>query len=231
MYSFFASDRIGNILILSGKEVKHYKVRRIQKKEEFIVFYNSKAYKCQFYKEEKGNILVKILEELKTKESTCILHLLVAVPVDIGVMDDILRFANETGFSTLRPVITSRSFHNKNIIERKRERWKNIVKESSKQAGRPVPLEILDPVDIYTAEVKGKGIVMDSRGIPVSLRDFKDFNEFTVAIGPEGGFSEEEIKILKEKGFTPIKLKPYIFRVETAVAVAGGIFSNLSLLS
>ncbi len=231
MYSFFASNRIGNILILSGKEVKHYKVRRIQKKEEFIVFYNSKAYKCQFYKEEKGNVLVKILEEVKTEESTCTLHLLVAVPVDIGVMEDVLRFANETGFSTLRPLITSRSFNNKNIIERKKERWKNIVRESSKQAGRPVPLEILDPVDIYTAEVKGKGIVMDSRGIPVSLREFKDFNEFTVAIGPEGGFSEEEIKILKKKGFTPIKLKPYIFRVETAVAVAGGIFSNLSLLS
>ncbi len=231
MYSFLASNRIGNILILSGREVKHYKVRRIQRKEEFIVFYNGKAYKCQFYKEEKGNILVKILKELKIEESTCTLHLLVAIPVDIRVMDDILRFANETGFSTLRPLITSRGFHNRNIIERKRERWVNIVKESSKQAGRPVPLEILDPVDIQAVEVKGKGIVMDSHGTPMSLKDLKDFDEFTVAIGPEGGFSEEEIKILKEKGFTPIKLKPYIFRVETAVAVIGGLLSNLSLLS
>ncbi len=231
MYSFFASDSIGNILILSGKEVKHYKVRRIQRKEKLIVFYNSKAYRCQFYKEEKGNILVKILEELKLEEINRTLHLLIAVPVNIGVMEDALRFANETGFSTLTPLITSRSFNNKDIIKRKRERWKNIVKESSKQAVRPVPLKILDPVDIHAVEVKGKGIVMDSHGTPISLKDLKDFDEFTVAIGPEGGFSEEEIKILKEKGFTPVKLKPYIFRVETAVAVTGGLLSNLSLLS
>lgn len=231
MYSFFAVDRIGNILILSGREVKHYKVRRIQRKEEIIVFHEGRAYKCLFYKEEENKIFVKILEEIKFEEDKPLLHLLIAVPKDIKTMDDILRFANETGFTTLRPLITSRSFRKEDVIRRKMERWKIIVEESSKQALRPVPLKILDPVDINHAEVKGKGIIMDSHGNYLSLGDIIKFNEFTVAIGPEGGFSAEEIEIMKNKGFLPVKIKPYILRVETAVAVCGGLFSNLSLLS
>lgn len=47
----------------------------------------------------------------------------------------------------------------------------------------------------------------------------------TLAIGPEGGFIEEEIASLQRVGFTPVALGPRILRVETAVAaVIGRLF-------
>ncbi|HRR28730.1 MAG TPA: RsmE family RNA methyltransferase [Victivallales bacterium] len=42
-------------------------------------------------------------------------------------------------------------------------------------------------------------------------------------VGPEGGFINDEIKKLKELGGNPLKLSPYILRIETA-ALAGIIF-------
>ena len=44
----------------------------------------------------------------------------------------------------------------------------------------------------------------------------------TLAIGPEGGFIEEEIASLQRIGFTPVALGPRILRVETAVAALLG---------
>lgn len=47
----------------------------------------------------------------------------------------------------------------------------------------------------------------------------------TLAIGPEGGFIEEEIASLQRVGFTPVALGPRILRVETAVtAILGRLF-------
>jgi 16S rRNA (uracil1498-N3)-methyltransferase len=42
-------------------------------------------------------------------------------------------------------------------------------------------------------------------------------------IGPEGGFSEREVELAKEKGVTPITLGPRILRTETAAIVASAL--------
>jgi 16S rRNA (uracil1498-N3)-methyltransferase len=42
-------------------------------------------------------------------------------------------------------------------------------------------------------------------------------------VGPEGGFTEGEVKLAKEKGFIPVKLGQRILRTETAAIVLVGI--------
>jgi 16S rRNA (uracil1498-N3)-methyltransferase len=42
-------------------------------------------------------------------------------------------------------------------------------------------------------------------------------------VGPEGGFTEEEVKLAKERGFIPIKLGQRILRTETAAITLTGI--------
>jgi 16S rRNA (uracil1498-N3)-methyltransferase len=44
-----------------------------------------------------------------------------------------------------------------------------------------------------------------------------------VVVGPEGGFTEEEVKWAKEKGFVPVKLGQRILRTETAAIALVGI--------
>jgi 16S rRNA (uracil1498-N3)-methyltransferase len=47
--------------------------------------------------------------------------------------------------------------------------------------------------------------------------------EIYIMIGPEGGFSEEEVKLAKKNGFIPIKLGQRILRTETAAITIIGI--------
>jgi 16S rRNA (uracil1498-N3)-methyltransferase len=44
-----------------------------------------------------------------------------------------------------------------------------------------------------------------------------------VVVGPEGGFTEEEVRWAKEKGFVPVKLGQRILRTETAAIASVGI--------
>ncbi len=226
MYSFFASDRIGNILILSGTEVKHYKVRRIQRKEKFIVIYKGRLYICKF-EAEKGNVIkAKILREIEPPSKSCNIKLYIGIPKEIKVMDNVIRFANETGIDVLVPVFSARSFGDKNRVLEKIDRWKRIALESSKQAVRPEPLLIEEPIGIDEIHLDCTGILLDSFGEGKSIHEYRGVKDISVVVGPEGGFSSAEVELLKEKGFSPVKLKPYIMRVETAVAVIGGILSN-----
>ncbi len=48
----------------------------------------------------------------------------------------------------------------------------------------------------------------------------------TLAVGPEGGFIEQEIESFQRAGFTPVRIGPRILRVETAVAVLLGRISG-----
>jgi 16S rRNA (uracil1498-N3)-methyltransferase len=49
------------------------------------------------------------------------------------------------------------------------------------------------------------------------------------AIGPEGGFTETEIAVARQQGWSIVTLGPRILRVETAalyLAAAGALFAN-----
>jgi 16S rRNA (uracil1498-N3)-methyltransferase len=54
----------------------------------------------------------------------------------------------------------------------------------------------------------------------------KKYRKILYIIGPEGGFTEEEIDILEEKGGLPITLGKRILRAETAAIVVGGYLVN-----
>ena len=49
----------------------------------------------------------------------------------------------------------------------------------------------------------------------------------TIAIGPEGGFSDEEVEILKEFGFETVTLGPRILRAETASMYACSVVCDI----
>ena len=48
------------------------------------------------------------------------------------------------------------------------------------------------------------------------------------AVGPEGGFSEEEIQLSVQKGWSPVLLGPRILRTETA-GIAAAVWINTIL--
>lgn len=106
-------------------------------------------------------------------------------------------------------------------FEKKKERYMKILKEASEQSHRLAIPNLYGVVDIshlpsfafskqnYVAYEK-----LSDHGVIFPF--LKEKSSITYFVGPEGGFSEEEIDILVKQGFTPISLGGRILRCETA---------------
>ena len=106
-------------------------------------------------------------------------------------------------------------------FEMKKERYQKILKEASEQSHRLTIPNLYGVVDIshlpsfafskqnYVAYEK-----LSDHGVIFPF--LKEKSSITYFVGPEGGFSEEEIDILVKQGFAPISLGGRILRCETA---------------
>lgn len=139
-------------------------------------------------------------------------------------MDFIVEKAVELGVGTIVPMRTERTVP---VVtekeERKISRWMRIANSASKQCGRrelPVVSDIRDFKDALLEPNRTDLVIfaaLDKDAIPLKnvLKDLDNRN-IVVFIGPEGDFSENEIKMAKEKGWTISSLGQSVLKVETA---------------
>lgn len=228
MHVFYSKERKGNILILEGGEVKHFRVRRIEKEEEFGVIYEGKIYLCKVEREEKSRVICKIVGQLETKEPPKNITLYQCITVELKTMDTIVRQITELGVKKFVPVISERSFRKKETIKKRLEKWKKIAVEAMKQAKRPVHLQVSEPMELEELEpIHEENIVLDNFYEGIKVRNVNLTAEnFGIVVGPEGGFSEKEGRILREKGFKSVILEPYTLRSETAAVSIVSILMN-----
>jgi 16S rRNA (uracil1498-N3)-methyltransferase len=143
-------------------------------------------------------------------------------------MDGIIRHATELGAERIVPFLAERSVPRwrPEQLPRKRERWQKIAVEASRQCGRS---DIPEVGEIVTFErmlrdVSESGLRLipweeeTTTGLREVLRDpaRAGMTEFVLAIGPEGGFSAEEIDQARQAGFLSVSLGRRVLRVETA---------------
>jgi 16S rRNA (uracil1498-N3)-methyltransferase len=139
-----------------------------------------------------------------------------------------LQKCTEVGAAAFVPVISSRSLvQEKQGVEQKRERWEAILKEAAEQSGRGrIPrleaalnfkeaLAALHTHDLALAAWEEE----HSIGLRTLLRG-RPLHSVALLIGPEGGFSSEEMEAARAAGAVPISLGRRILRMETAAVVA-----------
>ena len=118
-------------------------------------------------------------------------------------------------------------------------RWRRIALEAAQQSNRADVPEIKTPVtftEFLSSYGKGDLKILlwegeKEHGIKDILKNTKDVKSVAVVIGPEGGFSENEVKIAVEKGFTSVSLGESILRTETApIVILSIILYELGLM-
>ena len=140
-------------------------------------------------------------------------------------MDEIISQATQLGVSEVFPVISERTQVRSTA---KVDRWNKIARESTKQCGRTVPPVVSEPADLQRSLEARNGsdlkiILYENQSdllgdyMNSSCRSVRAINIF---IGPEGGFSEREITMAEEKGYTALGLGERILRAETAAVVS-----------
>jgi 16S rRNA (uracil1498-N3)-methyltransferase len=114
------------------------------------------------------------------------------------------------------------------------ERWRRLALQASEQSRRATPPEISDTIKFregltLPAEFK---IVLSEAEEQIRLREItrtSEEGEGLLAIGPEGGWTEEELRLFQKEGWLSASLGPTILRAETAAIAATAI--TMSVLS
>jgi 16S rRNA (uracil1498-N3)-methyltransferase len=146
-------------------------------------------------------------------------------------MDLVVEKATELGVARIVPVVSERSLDDPG--EAKLERWRRIARTAAQQSGRP-DVPVVDAPTAWSALFAGAGkpgtlaLVPWELAPPEPLRDvlphaLEGVTRVLVAIGPEGGFGDEEIALAERAGARPISLGRRILRTETAGLVVCGI--------
>ncbi len=113
------------------------------------------------------------------------------------------------------------------------EKWKRIALETSKQCGRNMITEINTVMDFSNSlkSVENYDLSLfacsqsDSNNLKNILQEHQKVNSIISFIGPEGGFTSEEIRMAREAGCQFVSLGERILRVETAAIAISTILS------
>lgn len=142
-------------------------------------------------------------------------------------MDLIVQKATELGVDRIIPVIAERSeVHlDRERSEKRLERWRRIVIESAKQSERLTLPAIDMPKTLVALLAESDGPVVafverDARPIRDALQALGSPASVTVVVGPEGGWSDDERRLLEQSNASCVSLGRRVLRAETA-AIAG----------
>jgi 16S rRNA (uracil1498-N3)-methyltransferase len=146
-----------------------------------------------------------------------------------------IQAATEVGVSGVIPLQAARSISRWSgpKLEKGVTRWTTIVREASKQAIRSWVPDVAPPVS--PAELVGDGhhvLVLDPRA-EVRLADAvravpEDARRIVLAVGPEGGFTPDELDRWERSGATPVILGDTVLRTSTAGPAAIAV-ANVAL--
>ncbi len=214
-------------------EQSHYlvSVMRLQSGDNILVF-NGKdgEFDCTLFVESKKTVIIEINEQTRKFESVPDIWLLFA-PLKKDCTDFVIEKATELGIAKIVPVITKYSISDKV----KTFRYQTQAIEAAEQCRRlDVPI-ISDAINfdklLNTWDENRTLYYMDETlaGQPVCEAFCNASAPLAFLIGPEGGFSEQELILLRSKKYAKgVKLGKRILRAETAALSAISCWQALS---
>lgn len=228
----------GQIISLSESASQHVgRVLRMQTGDEIILFDGANnEYEATISEVNKNTVKVQIINTRTINlESPLKIHLAQAIPKG-DKMELIIQKAVELGAAIITPLLTKHcAFHlDAKRLQKKQAQWQAIAISACEQSGRnqiPIIAEHCNLLK-YLKECQTKTKLILYPNAQKSWRQYADISEsVSILIGPEGGFSTEEVNLALDNNFIPLKLGPRILRTETAaiasISILQAIFGDL----
>ncbi len=175
-----------------------------------------------------------LLHEELEAETSLPLHLLLAI-FKFDHLEWGIEKATELGVEKITPILARRTEKHLQLASVKRvDRWRRIALEASKQSRRTTVPEIVDPTQLKPAlvgETSPHRILLSeleqatplARALQGASSPSADLAPIALAIGPEGGWTPEEMQMFLDHTWQPVTLGPRILRAETAAVAAVAI--------
>ncbi|MFO0945950.1 MAG: RsmE family RNA methyltransferase [Planctomycetota bacterium] len=207
---------------LEGPEAHHLRTVCRGKPGDHVELFDGKGLEArgELLEVLRHEAVIRVLDQRMNPEPSHSLDIACAIPKgDRGVW--LVEKCVELGVTRLIPLRTERSITEAG--DGKLEKFRRTVIEACKQSRRPYLLSIGEPVvwDSYL-QASSPGWVLDPRG-DAPVRQAGDVPNH-IAIGPEGGWTQDELASARNQGWKSVRVPGNILRVETAaVAIAAWV--------
>lgn len=216
---------VGNQYDLPIEVVRHINVVRIRSTDEIVLFNNQgNDYLAKFIELDKRKATVEILStDIVDNELPIRVTLLMSV-IASDKFDLVVQKAVELGVTEIIPIYSQNTQRLKaDKLESRLLHWQNIIISASEQSGRAKLMSIVHPLEFADAI---RNITASQKYIlsPHHAGRFEELSDasskIALLIGPEGGFTEDEVKIANQQGYKSVILGNRILRAETAAISA-----------
>lgn len=188
------------------------------------------AYQAQLTAIERNRATVRLLDALEPDLESPLHTTLVQAVIKGERMDYAIQKAVELGVSQIRPLLADQAtLHLRgDRLQKKLGHWARIIVSACEQSGRNTVPPLLAPLTTTEAlaQLEGPGIMLAPSGRP-PFKALHRPRRITLFVGPEGGFSGNELGQATDKGVSIVGLGPRILRAETAAVVALSVVQTL----
>jgi 16S rRNA (uracil1498-N3)-methyltransferase len=223
---WIADEVFGNRAALTGEHAEHLsRVLRARIGEEFDITTGNKVRRGQITAITPDRVEFELGAEIPAP---------IAVQVTLALsifkfdrMEWAIEKCTELGATRIVPVIALRTEGHLAAAAAKRvDRWRRIALQAAEQSRRISPPEISPPLKLKDAVVLPGSlrILLSETETGATLKDVLQSHPsdgaVILALGPEGGWTDEESKLFQESGWIPASLGRAILRAETAAIAA-----------
>jgi 16S rRNA (uracil1498-N3)-methyltransferase len=231
---FIADIWTGTTATLTGDQAAHLaRVLRASPGQIYDIVANGFLHRAEITGVSEKQVDFLLHEELQS-DAALPLHLLLAV-FKFDHMEWAIEKSTELGVSRITPILARRTEKHLALAATKRaERWRRIALEASKQSRRTDIPGIADPIHLKLALEQEKSptrlLLSETEQTTTLTAALEDSvrataseavsQQVAIAIGPEGGWTPEEMSLFTQHQWQPVTLGPRILRAETAAIAA-----------
>jgi 16S rRNA (uracil1498-N3)-methyltransferase len=223
---FFVEQFTDNRAVMEGDAAHHLgRVLRAQTGQLYELSDGDHVWLGRIESVGRDRVQFALVEELPAVQPNLEITLLLAV-VKFDAFEWAIEKATELGVTTIVPLAAERS--DKALLSaaaKRAERWKKILLEASQQSRLRAPtLQSLRPLeDASSNDTSGVRLCLSERAdapsLKTALSNVKTLS-VTLAIGPEGGWTDRELEVARQNKFSEVSLGRLILRTETTVVAA-----------
>ena len=232
---------VNRIIVIKGD--KHLKIKNVLRlrEESPIILFNNTEYEFfgKIARIEKTETHVLIVDKRAASKTSDIEILLACALTKGKKFEFVLEKTTELGVTGIIPIISERTIV-RDMSSHRLNRWQRILEESSRQCGRTKVVRLEEPLKLdqfflKSREMSGSKLILvepraESQGQkPGTDSQGESSSHYLVLIGPEGGFSENEVQLALKEGFSPLTLGKLTLRADTSPLVIMALLQFPSL--
>ena len=206
---------------LDSRAAQHVRVLRLREGEAITLFNGTGGeVNATLSRIDKRTVDVVTGEQVGVERESATRITLYAALIANDRMDWMIQKATELGVAAIQPLYSERSQRIPGDVNKRAEHWRGVVIAACEQCGRNQLPTVHAPIalsDAMAATSGANNVLMDADGLAAPVGGAAAVNVF---VGPEGGYSPNELTLLRAHCDTKLRIGQTVLRAETAAIAA-----------